>query len=152
MIPGFFWARKLGKYFFGWLDLSRDFWVFKAIWRFLVVPAYPDHLVLQIKFSQIKYMLYHLMLSGNFKCSQILGFFEGGLLEALEIFLGFDFCLYSIIPVTWNPEYPPGTVLSYKLLRLEMFKNYCSFTALHTSFPSIIVLIRKLIHFYFHKN
>ena len=24
-IPGFFWVGKFGKYFFGWLDLSRDF-------------------------------------------------------------------------------------------------------------------------------
>ena len=24
-IPGFFWVRRFGKYFFGWLDLSRDF-------------------------------------------------------------------------------------------------------------------------------
>ena len=30
-----------------------------------------------------------------------------GLLEALGIFWGFDFCPHSIIPVTWNPEYPP---------------------------------------------
>ena len=29
------------------------------------------------------------------------------LLEALGIFLGLDFWLHSIIPVTWNPEYPP---------------------------------------------
>ena len=29
------------------------------------------------------------------------------LLEALGIFLGFDFCPHLIIPVTWNPEYPP---------------------------------------------
>ena len=34
------------------------------------------------------------------------GFF-GVLLEALEIFLGFDFCPHSIIPITRNPEYPP---------------------------------------------
>ena len=34
------------------------------------------------------------------------GFF-GVLLEALGIFLGLDFWLHSIIPVTWNPEYPP---------------------------------------------
>ena len=32
------------------------------------------------------------------------------LLEALGIFLGLDFWLHSIIPVTWNPEYPPGDV------------------------------------------
>ena len=25
LILGFFWVGKLGKYFFGWLDLSRDF-------------------------------------------------------------------------------------------------------------------------------
>ena len=24
-IPGCFWVGKFGKYFFGWLDLSRDF-------------------------------------------------------------------------------------------------------------------------------
>ena len=24
-IPGFFWVGKFGKYFLGWLDLSRDF-------------------------------------------------------------------------------------------------------------------------------
>ena len=24
LIPGFFWAGTFGKYFFGWLDLSRD--------------------------------------------------------------------------------------------------------------------------------
>ena len=24
-IPGCFWVGKCGKYFFGWLDLSRDF-------------------------------------------------------------------------------------------------------------------------------
>ena len=34
------------------------------------------------------------------------GFF-GVLLEALGIFLGLDFWLHSITPVTWNPEYPP---------------------------------------------
>ena len=32
LIPGFFWAGKFGKYFFGWLDLSRDFfWVLETI-------------------------------------------------------------------------------------------------------------------------
>lgn len=32
--------------------------------------------------------------------------FFGGLLEALGVFWGFDFCPHLIIPV--NPEYPPG--------------------------------------------
>ena len=31
-----------------------------------------------------------------------------GSLEALGIFWGFDFCPHLIIPVTGNPEYPPG--------------------------------------------
>ena len=30
---------------------------------------------------------------------------KGGLLEALGIFDGFDFCLHSILQVTWNLEY-----------------------------------------------
>jgi len=25
-ILGFFWVAKFGKVFFGWLDLSRNFW------------------------------------------------------------------------------------------------------------------------------
>ena len=60
-------------------------------------------------------MLYHLILFGNFRKFGM-GFFGGGflvqgffgvLLEALGIFLGFDFCLHSIIPITQNLEYPP---------------------------------------------
>ena len=30
---------------------------------------------------------------------------KGGLLEALGIFDGFDFCLHSFLQVTWNLEY-----------------------------------------------
>ena len=35
-------------------------------------------------------------------------------------FLGFDFWPHSIIPVTWNPEYPPpdGAKYTFKLLGL----------------------------------
>ena len=57
------------------------------------------------------FVIYHLMLSGNFYGSEIRhGSFFGikfwsrvifwVLLKALRIFLGFDFCPYSIIPVT----------------------------------------------------
>ena len=38
-----------------------------------------------------------------------------GLIFGPGIFLGLDFWLHSIIPVTWNPEYPPG-IASYQLL------------------------------------
>ena len=58
-----------------------------------------------------------LPLSGTFKGHKIgMGFFGGQflvqaffgvLLQALEIFVGLDFWFHSIIPVTWNPEYPP---------------------------------------------
>ena len=102
--------------------------------------------------------------------------FCGGFVESPRDFFGFWFLpsfdqprhLKSGVPL---PPPPPRTVLSCKLLRLELFKNYCSFTALHTSFQSIIVgtvervktllrsfravfrvLICKLIHFYFRKN
>ena len=65
---GIFWVGKFGKYFFVWLDLSRDififffFWawgagVFKTIWRFLVVPAYPGLVVLRVK-SKTKLILW----------------------------------------------------------------------------------------------
>ena len=29
LILGFFWVGKFGKYLFGWLDLSRDSWVYE---------------------------------------------------------------------------------------------------------------------------
>ena len=51
--------------------------------------------------------------SGNFYTSEIghgMFFFGGGggggLSFGQGIFLGFDFCPHSIIPVTGNPEYP----------------------------------------------
>ena len=36
-----------------------------------------------------------------------------GLVRSPRDFLGFDFYLHSIIPVNWNPEYPPGTRISH---------------------------------------
>ena len=53
------------------------------------------------------FVLYHLMLSGNFYNSEIRHGIFWVLFEALGIFLGFKFCPHSIIPVTWNPEYSP---------------------------------------------
>ena len=49
-----FGRRIAQEYFLGWLDLHRDFFgVFKTIWTFMVVPAYPSNLVLWIKYNQI---------------------------------------------------------------------------------------------------
>ena len=52
--------------------------------------------------------------------------FLGVLLEALRIFLGFDFCPHLIIPVTWNPEYPsPGEEqLIYKRRLFDITQSY----------------------------
>ena len=47
------------------------------------------------------------MLYGNFYGQEIHQGIFWGLNFGPEIFLGFDFCPHSIIPVTWNPEYLP---------------------------------------------
>ena len=46
------------------------------------------------------FVLYHLMLCGNFYGSEIRHGIFWGLLEALGIFWGVKFCPHSIIPVT----------------------------------------------------
>ena len=38
-IPGFFWVGKFGKYFFGWLDLSRDFFGYSKQSEDPCIPA-----------------------------------------------------------------------------------------------------------------
>ena len=40
-IPGFYWFGKFGKYFLGWLDLSRDFFGYSKHLKFVIVPAFP---------------------------------------------------------------------------------------------------------------
>ena len=73
------------------------------MWRFMIVDS---SCISQLRSS-----------SGNFYGSEIRHGIFGGLnfgpgilgvlFEALGIFLDFDFCPHLIIPVTWNPEYPP---------------------------------------------
>ena len=78
-----FKRRGWSKDFWGFkiFDSGRDFLgVLKTIRRFVVVPAYPSRTVLQIKYCTKGHIL------------------------------GFDFCPHSIIPVTWNPQYPPGYI------------------------------------------
>ena len=69
MIEGFFWVSNHRiRDFFGWLDLSMDFW---GIQNNMKIPgsatSYPGGVVLRITYSQIKHnILYHLVLYGNF--------------------------------------------------------------------------------------
>ena len=58
--------------------------------------------------------------------------FFGVLLEALRVFLGFDFCPHLIIPITWNPESsrwdPPWPLNNWarvwNLVKFKFFFNY----------------------------
>ena len=54
-IPGIFWVGNVGKFF--WMAWFKKgfFGVFKTIWRFVVVPAYPGRMVLRIKYNQTCY-------------------------------------------------------------------------------------------------
>ena len=114
--PGIFVGTKI---WLGYLDLSKDFLgVLKRIrWGegyIQMVWWINKH---ECSISNVFLCVIALPLSGTFKGHKIgMGFFGGQflvqgffwvLLEALGIFLGLDFWLHSIIPVTWNPEYPP---------------------------------------------
>ena len=98
------------------------------------------------------FVLYHLMLSGNFCGSEIrhgtfwglnfgpgnrcfllfiylfiylfLGGGLGGFFEALGIFLGFDFCPHSIIHVTWNPECLPNENAFLLLIVMTLYPGW----------------------------
>ena len=87
MISGFFWVGKFYQAFFslGLLDLSRDF---------LGIQNNP-----KIRNSYIICCFLETFMAWKF----VTGFFGGFsevLFEAPRIFLGFDFCPHSIIPVT----------------------------------------------------
>ena len=102
---GFFGVGKFCQEFLrvAWLNYGF-FGVFKTIWRFVILPAW--------------YFRNWLSLcSGNSYGSEIRhGIFRGlnfgpvilgGFVWSPWDFFGFDFCLCSIIPITWNPEYSP---------------------------------------------
>ena len=86
-ISGFFWVGKFYQAFFslGLLDLSRDF---------LGIQNNP-----KIRDSYIICCFLETFMAWKFVIGFFGGFFEV-LFEALRIFLGFDFCPHSIIPVT----------------------------------------------------
>ena len=85
-----------------------------------MVPTYPVCVVLQIKYNQVKYKVWVLIIYASWKFLRLgnspwgflwLIFGPGiffGSVGSPRVFWGFDFCPDLIIPVTWNPEYPPG--------------------------------------------
>ena len=81
-ILGFFGQENFGRSLFGYLDLSRDFWVFKTIWRFVIVPAYPSRVV-----------PLRILMAWKFSMG-----FCFVLFETLGIFVDSDFCPHLIIP------------------------------------------------------
>ena len=131
LIWGFFWAGKFWQVFN---------WVFKTIWKFVIVPVYPgcivpgtpnmfcdcfyDHqmqkrFLLQMVWWINKHKHSITKLCFHFPCyiNNINAFWKFlwlgnsawgflGVKFWSRDFLGFDFCLHSIILVTWNPEYP----------------------------------------------
>ena len=61
----------------------------------MVVPAYPGGVVLRLKYNQTSFPAVGFL--GGFMFGPVMLL---GMLEALRIFGGFDFCPHSIIPVT----------------------------------------------------
>ena len=88
-------------FFCVWLDLSRDY--FGGIQNNLKILGSADSVVRVVscnpfwKFLRLGNSAWDFLDQGYFWV----------LLEALGIFLGFDFCPHSIIPVNRNPEYNP---------------------------------------------
>ena len=82
--------------------------MFKTIWRFVVVPAYPDHAVLRIKYNKTCFVFCKLLRLGNsgWNFFFLVAGRGGGGNFWFRGFGGFYFCLHSINPVTWNLEYP----------------------------------------------
>ena len=88
-ISGFFWVGKFLQVLFWVAWFKQDFFGYS-------------------KLMFLFFVSYHLMLSENFYGLEIQ---HGSILSFVgntRDYLGFYFCPHSTIPVTWNPEYPPG--------------------------------------------
>ena len=109
---GIFLGRKiLASIFWGSLvyTLSRVFGGIHNNPKIVIVPTYaqPRSAMNKVKPNLLCACLCFLEIFMAWKFS--MGFF-GGLNFGPGIFLGFDFCLQSIILVTWSPEYSPGSL------------------------------------------
>lgn len=105
-ILGFFWLGKFGKYFFAWVDLTRDsFGCSKQpedSWQSPTVNTYIFQMRCSANEVHVQFFL------EIFKAQRFhMGFFWGNILsryfwvflEAPGNFLGSDFCPHAIIPV-----------------------------------------------------
>ena len=89
-------------YFFGWLDLRREF---LGIQNNLTIGGSVRVSRLRTSANNVQPNLFCFLEA--FKARKFDTGFFGELTFGPGNFLGFDFCLHSIIPVTWNLEYPP---------------------------------------------
>ena len=92
-----FWVGKFGKNFIGWLDVSRDF--FLGIHNNLKIHGSAGA-TNKNSISNLFFMLYHLMLSGEFYGWENQHGFLCVLIFGPGIFVGSGFCPNLIIPIT----------------------------------------------------
>ena len=121
-IQGFSWEGKFGKYFIRGLDLSRVFWgcsfnnlnildSARISWpRSSANKVQPSKVQgVGVNYSRASWKFLRLR---NSPCDFfVVNFWSRDFLGSVgspRDFLGFEFCPHSIIPVTWNPEYPLG--------------------------------------------
>ena len=134
---GIFWGRKiLASIFWGSLvyTLSRVFGCIHNNPKIVIVPTYaqPRSAMNKVKPNLLCACLCFLEIFMAWKFS--MGFF-GGLNFGPGIFLGFDFCLQSIILVTWSPEYSlgPSLTLSKQCCAAVLYELQVSYTVTNTT-------------------
>ena len=132
LIPGVFWVGKFGRYYLGGLILVE---IFGGIQSNLKIHGSARISRLCATNTIIQFLIYFwcyiiiLMLSGKFKGRGNQHGILGGVNFWSRDFLGFvgrprDFAPHSIIPVIWNPEYPPWDLIhALPTLALEKLTN-----------------------------
>ena len=120
---GIFLGRRFSQVFFGWLELSRDFFRYSKqsedlcsaweswpcssmnkvkpylFWKTLILCVILFNAFW--KFSRCGNSEWDIY-EANFYLRDLSGF-----VGSPRDFWGFDFCPHSIIPIIWNPEYTP---------------------------------------------
>ena len=92
-----FCVGKFGKYFFGWLDLSGDLFGYSK-------QSEDSWYRGSTRVSWLPLVFFRVISFPALR--KFVREFFGFCLKPKGFFLCFVFCPHSIIPVTWNPEYP----------------------------------------------